>query len=211
MAELDENKKIEEHIRTILKNFTIPITEDQKKLLFQKYDQIKLHHKNIQFYLPDLIKNKTLWIISGLFVLIILLIYSVILFSSPSNDENSTQSIDQPVDTTNLQPTNNLIDTTKHIPSSKDTITSKTNTILISTLTQTDIASSANDKNELDKNNDNLKKMDTISSKKSNNSNNNDSTPKKKKKKRIKEENIEEQNLPVLEPKAPDLNTKEEE
>jgi len=217
MAELDENKKIEEHIRSVLKDFTVSFTEDQKNFLFQKYDQIKTHHKNIQFHLPEIIKNKTLWIISGSFVLIILLIYIVTLFSSPSNDEPSTQSISPSVDTTNNQSISHPIDTTKHTPSHKDTTTStsKTNTVSITTPSQTNnITSPTNNNKELNKttndnNTDNSKKLDTTVSKKSNTSNN--IVPKKKKKKRTQENNVEDQNLPVLEPKTPELNTKEEE
>jgi len=217
MAELDENKKIEEHIRSVLKDFTVSVTEDQKNFLFQKYDQIKTHHKNIQFHLPEIIKNKTLWIISGSFVLIILLIYIVTLYSSPSNDEPSTQSISPSVDTTNNQSISHPIDTTKHTPSHRDTITStsKTNTISITTPSQTNITSPTNNNKELNKtinatNTDNSKKLDTtISPQKSNISN--DIVPKKKKKKRTQESNVEDQNLPVLEPKTPELNTKEEE
>ena len=217
MAELDENKKIEEHIRSVLKDFTVSVTEDQKNFLFQKYDQIKTHHKNIQFHLPEIIKNKTLWIISGSFVLIILLIYIVTLYSSPSNDEPSTQSISPSVDTTNNQSISHPIDTTKHTPSHRDTITStsKTNTISITTPSQTNITSPTNNNKELNKtinatNTDNSKKLDTtISPQKSNISN--DIVPKKKKKKRTQESNVEDQNLPVLEPKRPEFNTKEEE
>ena len=217
MAELDENKKIEEHIRSVLKDFTVSVTEDQKNFLFQKYDQIKTHHKNIQFHLPEIIKNKTLWIISGSFVLIILLIYIVTLYSSPSNDEPSTQSISPSVDTTNNQSISHPIDTTKHTPSHRDTITStsKTNTISITTPSQTNITSPTNNNKELNKtinapNTDNSKKLDTtISPQKSNISN--DIVPKKKKKKRTQESNVEDQNLPVLEPKTPEFNTKEEE
>lgn len=217
MAELDENKKIEEHIRSVLKDFTVSVTEDQKNFLFQKYDQIKTHHKNIQFHLPEIIKNKTLWIISGPFVLIILLIYIVTLFSSPSNDDPPTQSINTSVDTTNNQSISHPIDTTKHTPSHRDTIpsTSKTNTISITTPSQTNITSPTNNNKELnkttnDQNTDNSKKLDTTTiPKKSNTSN--DIVPKKKKKKRTQESNVEDQNLPVLEPKTPELNTKEEE
>lgn len=217
MAELDENKKIEEHIRSVLKDFTISVTEDQKNFLFQKYDQIKTHHKNIQFHLPEIIKNKTLWIISGSFVLIILLIYIVTLFSSPSNDDPTIQSINTSVDTTNNQSISHPIDTTKHTPSHRDTIpsTSKTNTISITTPSQTNITSPTNNNKELnkttnDQNTDNSKKLDTTTiPKKSNTSN--DIVPKKKKKKRTQESNVEDQNLPVLEPKTPELNTKEEE
>ncbi len=217
MAELDENKKIEEHIRSVLKDFTVSFTDDQKNFLFQKYDQIKTHHKNIQFHLPEIIKNKTLWIISGSFVLIILLIYIVTLYSSPSNDEPSTQSISPSVDTTNNQSISHPIDTTKHTTSHKDTITStsKTNTISIITPSQTNIPSPTNNNKELnkttnDQNTDNSKKLDTTTiPQKSNTSN--DIVPKKKKKKRIQESNVEDQNLPVLEPKTPELNTKEEE
>jgi len=218
MAELDENKKIEEHIRSVLKDFTVSVTEDQKNFLFQKYDQIKTHHKNIQFHLPKIIKNKTLWIISGSFVLIILLIYIVTLFSSPSNDESSTQSISPSVDTTNNQSIPHPIDTTKHTPSHRDTITStsKTNTISITTPSQTNITSPTNNNKELnkttnDQNTDNSKKLDTTVSQKSNTSDDIVPKKKKKKKKRTQENNVEDQNLPILEPKTPELNTKEEE
>jgi preprotein translocase subunit SecF len=217
MAELDENKKIEEHIRSVLKDFTVSITEDQKNFLFQKYDQIKTHHKNIQFHLPEIIKNKTLWIISGAFVLIILLIYIVTLYSSPSNDKTSSQSISPSVDTTNNQSISHPIDTIKHTPSHRDTITStsKTNTISITTPSQTNITSLTNNNKELnkitdDQNTNNSKKLDTTTiPQKSNTSN--DIVPKKKRKKRTQESNVEDQNLPVLEPKTPELNTKEEE
>jgi hypothetical protein len=217
MTELDENKKIEEHIRSVLKHFTVSVTEDQKNFLFQKYNQIKTHHKNIQFHLPEIIKNKTLWIISGSFVLIILLIYIVTLFSSPSNYEPPTRSINTSVDTTNNQSISHPIDTTKHTPSHRDTIlsTSKTNTISITTPSQTNITSPTNNNKELnkttdDQNTDNSKKLDTTTiPQKSNTSN--DIVPKKKRKKRTQENNVEDQNLPVLEPKTPELNTKEEE
>jgi hypothetical protein len=217
MTELDENKKIEEHIRSVLKHFTVSVTEDQKNFLFQKYNQIKTHHKNIQFHLPEIIKNKTLWIISGSFVLIILLIYIVTLFSSPSNYEPPTRSINTSVDTTNNQSISHPIDTTKHTPSHRDTIpsTSNTNIISITTPSQTNITSPTNNNKELnkttdDQNTDNSKKLDTTTiPQKSNTSN--DIVPKKKRKKRTQENNVEDQNLPVLEPKTPELNTKEEE
>lgn len=212
MAELNEDKQLEEYIRQSLKNYSIPISEERKKELLHAYSHLKLQHHSIQVSWLEMAKNKTLQIIIASVLLITIFIYILVkLFPSQNKNRSNYEEPAATIDTSY-----NKSDTVEK--KSTDSISphahlNSTNTILASPVdtlkneikqTLTKISDTTDSKKNIEKNADTLKY--------------NLSTPNKKKKKRKKSEhpsdlNSEEKDSPVIEPKTPELNPniKEEE
>ncbi len=206
MAELNEDKQLEEYIRQTLKNYSIPISEERKKELLHAYLHLKLQHHSIQVSWLEMAKNKTLQIIVASILFITFFIYILVkLFPSqnknPNDYENHATTIDtsynksdtiEKKSTDSISPHVHLNSTNTTIASPVDTLKNKTK----QTLTKNTLSDTIDSKKSLEKNTDTLKS--------------NPPTPNKKKKKRKKSEhssdlNSEEKDSPVIEPKSPEL------
>lgn len=214
MAELNEDKQLEEYIRQTLKNYSIPISEERKKELLDAYSHLKLQHHSIQVSWLEIAKNKTLQIIVASVLSITFFIYILIkLFPSQNKNlkdyKNHATTIDTSYNKSDTIEKKSIHSISQHTPlnsaativaSPVDTLKNKTK----QTFTKNTLSDTSDSKKHIEKNTDTLKS--------------NPLTPNKKKKKRKKSEyssdlNSEEKDSPVIEPKSPELSpaTKEEE
>lgn len=213
MTEQNEDKQIEEFIREKLKNYSLPPSESLKQSLIQEFQNIKHKHPSINLSFQNLITNPTFKFILISILFIILIIYLFIKIFPSSSQKNFSNSSLTNTDTTNNKPHSNNIsnaDTLHTIDkniTSKDTIhpSSKQKNNSQSLPTDTTRKIITHKAEQIISNTDTSDKI-------------NNELPKKKKKKRKREQQNtsstdEVNNLPVLEPKTPELkpNTKEEE
>ncbi len=213
MADLNEDKQLEEYIRQTLKNYSIPISEERKKELLHAYSHLKLQHHSIQVSWLEMAKNKTLQIIVASVLFITLFIYILVkLFPSqnknPNDYKNHTTTIDTSYNKSDTIEKKSTDAISPHAPLNSAATASQVDTLkneTKQTLTTNTLSDTIDSKKFLKKNTDTLKSNITVQNK-------------KKKKKRKKSEhasdlNSEEKDSPVIEPKSPELSPaiKEEE
>lgn len=210
MSDKNEDKLLEEFIVQSLKKYSVSPTEEEKSFILNEFQHIKLHTKSFNISAKDIIKNKTFITIFLLITITIFLIYLFALLFPAENNTNEEPS-DQNISNSILTDS-----TTKSISTDSLNSTTSTSSISnISTLSNTPVTTQSTN-NIVPQNTTSIIEKDSV---KKFTSNIKDSIPsipqkkKKKKKKSIDSENNNETTLPVLEPKAPELNpnTKEEE
>lgn len=217
----NDNKQLEEHIKSVLNNYSVPYTEEDKNAIIREFENIKHHRSNFNISFKETIQNKTLHFVIIAILSVAVLIYILTkVFPADSRENHSDISSIVP-DTTDIQE-----DTAVHFFTHPGTVQNNTSTAVNTVVTSnavsshTTMASYSSDKNNsVNTVNQNSQKKDTLQF--SSNSTSNNNIPEKpiKKKKRRKNNtdnnnDIQDNSLPVLEPKTPTTttdNVKEEE
>lgn len=213
MSDKKEDKQIEEFIIQSLKDYSLPFTEEEKMHLINEFQHIRTHQNNFNLSFKDFISNKTFqWIVISIAGIILIIYLFANLF--PSEKENTTHhNTNQAIQNTDSSAIKDSIQSAEsnfNQSRKKDSLHND-NQKSITTNTYTQPATNNNVLNNTNTSAQN--KTDSSVSSKNKTEQGNNFTPKKKKKKK-KDDTIQEDNsLPVLEPKTPDLNggTKEEE
>lgn len=214
MPEINEDKILEEHLRQLLKNHSVPFSEEQRAEIIREFENFKHHSNRINISFKDIIQNKTLQIIvlSVISVIVLIYLFTQLFPAEHSNDDNPHNS------------NQNFTDISDSIPASEDSVSSfGTNTVAP---LKNDSLKSINTYSESSTEHQAAKQEAGKNSVQQSMQNNNNSVqtvvrdsipqlPPKKKKKRKKDTlntNTEEGPLPVLEFKRQfNGNTKEEE
>ncbi|GIV26819.1 MAG: hypothetical protein KatS3mg027_0633 [Bacteroidia bacterium] len=213
MAELNEDKQIEEYIRETLKNFTIPVSEETKTTLLQEFQNIKHQHSSFKLSLHDILKNPTFKIISISILIILFIIYIFVKLSPSSPKENISNTDVSYYDTTpntHLPQSNkdSILEKSSNKNVSNDSLSTSSPATTTNTVIQSNTTTTITNTNVSPNTTHNVDSSSQFT---------NNPLPKKKKRKRKSdtENNTinESANLPVLEPKTPELkpSLKEEE
>ncbi len=227
----NNNKHLEEYIKQLLKNYSVPYTEEEKNAIIREFENTKHHSSNFNISFKETIQNKTL-----LFIIIIILSMAALIyiltkiFPANSSDYHSnttsaaSDTIGIQVDTaiSVFTPSNNV----HSVFTTPNTVQNNTS-VAVNTVTPSPTSSSntttglpsSNKDNPVNTFNPNAQKTDTLQSSSNSTTNNNipEKPIKKKKKKKSNADNhndTQDNTLPVLEPKTPDINNnnvKEEE
>lgn len=211
MTKLNDDKQLEEYIQNLLKNYSVPFSEEDRRQLIKAYHHLKVHDSSLEVSLKNVLKNKTASIIFISIVCIILFIYLFAQFF-PSEDKNmnslsyhlntqDTQSVF--TNTESPQKTAILKDSTPVPDKNKSKPISATSKILSSA--PPTHSSTTSIKPSVSK--------DSIFNEVQLNTTDSLSKPTKKKKRRKKPEDVLSEENTLIEPKAPvyNLSTKEEE
>lgn len=217
---MTDNKQLEEHIKNMLKNYSVPYAEEDKKIIIQDFENIKHHNSNLSISFKEIIQNKTLHFVIIAVVAVVVIIYILTkIFPADSSENHSRISSTMP-DTTSVKE-----DTAVRVLTSTVTVQNNTSTVVNTVtpsnavLSNTTMATSSSGKNNsVNTVNQNTQKKDTLQSSSTATDNKIPEKPIKKKKRRKNNtdnnNDIQDNSLPVLEPKTPATNSgniKEEE
>lgn len=204
MADINQDKLIEEHLKRLLSDYSVGYTEEQKTKIINEFQHFKLHNNNIKISFREIIRNKTLQFFIGTIILVLLLIYVFVkIFPSEKKDVINNPPSEPSTYTTTNNDTCQI--SPYHIDSAKDkssaTLTihiSPKDTISNKQLLNSDIST------QITETSPKTVSLDTLYNKP------------KRKKKRISKKNTDTDEivpLPLLEPQKPQSNpdTREEE
>lgn len=216
----NDNKQLEEHIKSVLNDYSIPYTEEDKNAIIREFENTKYHSSNFNISFKEIIQNKTLHFVIIAILSVAALIYILTKIFPADSSDNHSNTTSVVSDTTDIQE-----DTAVRVFTSPNTVQNNTsaavNTVIPSPTSSpntTTFPSSSDKNNPVNAFNPNAQKKDTLQSSPTPTADNNTSEKPLKKKKRRKNnaDNNETQDntLPVLEPKTPSTNNenvKEEE
>lgn len=211
MTTPNDDKQLEEYIQNLMKNYSVPFSEEDRRQLIEAYRHLKVHDSTFEVSLTHILKNKTVFIIFISIVCIILFIYLFAQFF-PSENKNMNSSSHH-LDTQDTQAVFTSTESSQKTAISKDSTwvpdknknasisaTSKPLSVVTSTHSSTISIKPSVSK-------------DSIFNEVESNTTDSLSKPAKKKKRRKKPENVSSEENTPIEPKAPVFNssTKEEE
>lgn len=209
MAEPNDDKQLEEYIQNLLKNYSAPFSEDDRRQLVEAYYHLKVHDSTSVVSLKHILKNKTVYIIVISIAGIILFIYLFAQFF-PSENKNTNYS-SHPLDISDTQAVFTSTASAQKATVSKDStltpdkhtrasVSAASNTLSVGTSTQSATTSAQ----------PSLSK-DSVFAAVQSDSTDHLSKPAKKKKRKRKSENISSEENTLIEPKEPVLNPSEKE
>lgn len=215
MSTFEEDKKLEEYIQQVFSEYTVSVSEEQKSDIIEAFQRIKFHNKRMDFSLNEIVKNKTflLLILSILGVSVLIYIFAF-LFPADRNKENQRQKENNIQPALPVKKEDSLISNFQQgsISKLKDSSHQKTEANTKDGLKKDTSVLEEDVHIKKDRVSDHLntdnKKEDSVSVKSNDSVKNNENAPEKKKKRKKKKEitdSVNEEVLPVLKPKPPDL------